>query len=114
MRTVLVCGGRNYNDRAQAWRYLGNLLLHDVKIIHGAARGADSLAGEWAGFYQKPVEAFPADWDYHGLHAGIIRNKEMLAKGKPSLVIAFPGGRGTAHMVMIAQQAQVMVAQVPL
>jgi hypothetical protein len=68
-------------------------------VIHGGANGADYIAGRWAqdtgGI---PVEEFPADWNRHGNSAGPIRNQEMLDKGKPDLVVAFPGGRGTADI----------------
>ncbi|MEM9912925.1 MAG: hypothetical protein AAF922_19365 [Pseudomonadota bacterium] len=44
-----------------------------------------------------------------GRAAGPIRNKEMLDEGCPDLVVAFPGGRGTANMVKQAQAAGVEV-----
>lgn len=42
--------------------------------------------------------------------AGHIRNKQMLDTGI-DVVIAFPGGRGTANMVKIAKEANVQVWQ---
>ena len=80
---------------------------HD--LIHGAARGADSLAGEWASTRAVPVKIFPADWQTHGRSAGHIRNAQMLREGKPDLVVAFPGGRGTADMVAKANAAGITV-----
>lgn len=38
--------------------------------------------------------------------------KKMLDEGKPDLVVAFPGGPGTAHMVRIARAAGVRVLKV--
>jgi predicted Rossmann-fold nucleotide-binding protein len=35
----------------------------------------------------------------------------MLSEGKPDLVIAFPGGRGTADMIRQAKEAGVPVRQ---
>ena len=49
------------------------------------------------------VEEFKADWDKFGRAAGPIRNAQMLREGKPDLVVAFPGGRGTANMVAQAK-----------
>jgi hypothetical protein len=43
------------------------------------------------------VEAHPADGKKHGRAAGPIRNQKM-PEEKPELVVAFPGGRGTADM----------------
>ncbi|MFM8542303.1 MAG: hypothetical protein ACKOAM_03525 [Chakrabartia sp.] len=35
----------------------------------------------------------------------------MLTDGKPTLVTALPGGKGTAHMVSIAREAGVEVVE---
>jgi len=78
----------------------------------GMARGADMLAWQWAHDFGIPTCEFPADWDRHRRSAGTIRNEQMLREGKPDLVIAFPGGRGTAHMVRIAKAAGVPVRDV--
>ena len=72
-------------------------------IISGCARGADTLGIEWAEARGIEVGRFPADWDTHGRAAGPIRNQRMLDEGKPDLVVAFPGGRGTADMVRRAR-----------
>ena len=76
-------------------------------IISGCARGADTLGIEWAEARGMEVARFPADWETHGRAAGPIRNQQMLDDGKPDLVIAFPGGRGTADMVRRARAAGV-------
>jgi len=96
---VLVCGGREFGDRKLLHDTLDNLTIQPTIVIHGAARGADSLAAAWA--YEKgiPTWPFPADWEQFGRSAGIKRNLQMLAQGNPDLVVAFPGGRGTQHMV---------------
>ncbi len=36
-------------------------------------------------------------------------NLTASSDGKPGLVVAFPGGRGTAHMIRTAQEAGVLV-----
>ena len=73
-------------------------------MIHGDASGADRLAGEWAKERCIEVLARPAEWKKHGRAAGPIRNQAMLAE-KPQLVVAFPGGKGTADMVAKAKKA---------
>lgn len=72
------------------------------------------MAGYWARKRGLTNRKFPANWDAHGRAAGAIRNKQMLLEGKPDLVIAFPGGRGTADMVRRAQEAGVVVRYVNL
>lgn len=104
---VLVCGGRNLSDSAWVFSVLDDLAPRSV--IHGAARGADSLAAAWANARGVPCRAFPAAWGEHGRAAGPIRNRQMLHEGKPTLVVAFPGGRGTANMMKQAIGAGVPV-----
>ena len=41
-----------------------------------------------------------------------MRNREMLERGRPDLVIAFPGGPGTANMVKLAREAGIEVIKV--
>lgn len=81
-------------------------------VIHGAARGADTEAAWLARGRGLAVEAFPADWRKHGRAAGPLRNQRMLDEGKPDLVIAFSGGKGTADMVRRAEAAGVKVVRV--
>ena len=82
-----------------------------LTIIHGCAKGADSIAGRVAEKNGWSVEEYPADWNYYGNGAGIIRNRQMLKKGKPDLVLAFWDGksRGTANMIELAERAGVTV-----
>jgi hypothetical protein len=110
---VLVCGGRDYADRARVFDCLGFFLAHGnlQVLIHGAAHGADTLARQWADFYRVPCLPFPADWARDGRAAGPIRNRRMLVQGRPDLVIAFPGGPGTRDMTTIAHRAGLTVWQ---
>jgi cysteine synthase len=86
--------------------------LKPTCVIHGAASGADTLADEWAkgkGIY---VSAYPANWKLYGKSAGPIRNQQMMDTEHPDLVVAFSGGRGTAHMSRIARKAGVTVLEI--
>jgi hypothetical protein len=101
---VLVTGGRDFADRDAVVAALGELPA-DAVLVHGAARGADTLAARWWSTIQRRmVEAYPADWARHGKAAGAIRNQQMLDTGI-DLIVAFPGGRGTADMVRRARAA---------
>lgn len=129
---ILVCGGRDYGTKVvdeksvidtkqveQLYRTLDNALKaatlagrHFV-LIHGGARGADTLSGLWATARQvKDVRVFKADWETHGRSAGPIRNQKMLTESEPHLIVAFRGGKGTAHMVSIGKKAGVPVYEV--
>jgi len=110
---VLVCGGRDFTDTAYAYRVLDKLhsrMGFDV-VIEGDARGADRIAGYWARRSRITNLKFRADWARDGKAAGPIRNQRMLDEGKPDLVIAFGGGRGTADMLRRATEAGLDVVQ---
>jgi hypothetical protein len=119
---VLICGGRDYGvGKPDEWLTMFRVLSgqHEKRyftaIIEGGAPGADSGArifGEQNGI---PVQTYDADWKAHGRAAGPIRNQRMIDEGKPDIVIAFPGGRGTADMVRRAEKAGIEVIRpVPL
>ena len=107
---ILVCGGRHYNDAGCVDRYLTQ--LQPTCVIEGGATGADRIASDWA--FRKGVDGhrFYAEWGQHGKAAGPKRNQRMIDEGKPDLVLAFPGGRGTADMVQRAKAAGVKVIEV--
>ncbi|EKF73996.1 hypothetical protein A11A3_10836 [Alcanivorax hongdengensis A-11-3] len=104
---VLVCGGRDYQDRPQLEAYMEHLWRSGKisLLIHGDASGADRLASQWAHDRGVDQVCYPANWKAHGRAAGPMRNRRMLHHGKPQAVVAFPGGRGTADMVGLAEQA---------
>ncbi len=108
-KSVLVCGGRNFSDARLVDDTLSQLIIGE--IIQGGANGADRLAKEYAIRNHIQCREFPADWKNDGRAAGPIRNSRMLAEGKPDLVVAFKGGRGTADMVSKAERAGVTVIQ---
>lgn len=132
---VLVCGGRGYGeipnyvprdqqaywtDRAarEAFEVRETLYVADrdhrfTCVINGGAKGADRHAKKWAEVNSIPVETFKARWRQDGNKAaGPIRNQRMIDEGKPDLVIAFPGGKGTADMVRRARAAGIPVQEV--
>ena len=113
MTRVLVCGGRDYADYWLVQEVLNG--QHKISpitcLIEGGALGADRFAHRWAIDRGIEVERFVADWRM-GAGAGPIRNRRMLVEGKPDLVIAFPGGKGTANMVRQARDSGVPVREI--
>lgn len=107
---AVVCGGRYYRNMLAVaglldWAHEKRLF---TEIAQGGATGADSLAQRWACRRNVPCRTLTADWGRHPRAAGIRRNRALLDL-QPCLVIAFPGGAGTAHMVAIAEAAGVRV-----
>ena len=107
---IIVCGGRDYQDREAVFEALDRLLVDKrvTLVIHGAAPGADTIAGQWAEARGIPVQPCPADWKQFKSRAGPLRNAHMLTL-KPDGVVAFPGGTGTADMTRQAEVAGVRV-----
>ena len=117
MKAVLVTGGRDYTQDLTVAREV-DAERPDL-LIHGGASGADSLAARWAKTTFTPVALFPADWNRHGNFAGPKRNgqmvflaRDLLEVGWDVLVLAFPGGRGTASCISIAEQHGLTVRRV--
>jgi predicted Rossmann-fold nucleotide-binding protein len=120
---ILVCGGRDYGYKWKDNKKVRDLaifnkaidvvkVLNPTLVIHGGATGADEIAPEVARVLDIPVMRFPADWNTYHKAAGPIRNQQMLDEGKPDLVVAFPGGTGTADMVRRAKKAGVKVLEI--
>lgn len=112
---VLVCGGRDLNpNKVCAWLCTNARSVVGSEpsfVIQGGAQGADQGALYWRNIRHLQGKTFTADWGHHGNAAGPIRNAQMLSEGKPDVVIAFPGGAGTADMVAKATRAGVKVIE---
>ena len=111
---ILVCGGRDYLNVGRIHDALDAVRRkHGIEVlIHGAASGADTIAGSWAMLNGVEVEQYPADWERHGRRAGPIRNRQMVELGRPDAVVAFPGGSGTRDMVEYATFCGIRVWEV--
>lgn len=109
---VLVCGGRNYANKELLFKQLDIHKDNITCIISGCAKGADTLAIEWAKSNNILCLEYPADWNKYGKKAGPIRNQQMIEEAFPNLVIAFPGGTGTNDMIKRARSNKIDVIQV--
>ena len=111
-RRVIVTGSRNLRIPE-----IGDLLAAlDAEhardpiatIVQGGATGADTTARWWANKRGLQCETYKAAWGQYGLRAGPMRNTMMVADGA-DLVIAAPGGKGTADCVKKARAAGIAV-----
>lgn len=124
---ILVCGGRKYNDYQTVKRTLNDINSKTPisLIIHGAASGADDLAGRWANEHGVKVSEHPADWkniNHSGAYvkrgregklydsmAGFRRDIEMIELN-PDLVVAFPGV--SSHTKSLAKAAKIPILSI--
>lgn len=120
MKYVVVTGGRDYDDAQFIGWALGHfydyyrdnpkpgttMVVQNLTIVNGGARGADELSSRWADKWKIGKNIHHADWNLYGIAAGPIRNKHMLeAYPKDStIVVAFPGGNGTKDCVERARR----------
>lgn len=127
---VLVTGGRKYLNFWLIWRTLDD--LHNVhkfvKLVHGRGGNTDMSADAWAKQHGVPVKDYPAAWNdvlhpeavvrkrrdgsEYNVVAGFWRNQQMIDEEDVGLVVAFPGGKGTADMVARARRAGIPVIEV--
>jgi hypothetical protein len=118
MLRVIICGSREFTDldlMAQALTEVREWADNrPLTIVHGRARGADSLADSLTRVLipDAVIEPHPADWNYYGKSAGPIRNAEMVSLGA-DLGLAFyiegVDSRGTNGCVALMQSAGIAV-----
>ena len=113
---IIVTGGRDYSGETNKFYLffvLAKIRLLD-EIIQGGATGADELAREFAKQNNIKCTTYHADWGNHGRAAGPIRNEQMLKENPDAVILAFPGGRGTADCVKKAKALKMRVIEIPV
>ena len=111
MKALLVVGSREFQNYTLMSLYLDRIIgdRKDICIVSGGARGADSLARDYAKYHNIKYKEFPAEWELYGRSAGYRRNEKMhqyIASYKEREVIAFWDGqsKGTAHNFELAKR----------
>jgi hypothetical protein len=114
---ILVTGDRNWRDAKMIYQALDartGMNWETITLIHGDARGADTLADVCAQILDFKVKRYPADWDRYHRAAGVIRNQQMLDENPDiDLVLAFHddigNSKGTADMISRAERVGIEV-----
>lgn len=141
--TILVCGSRDLGfqstkiteEQKKEYGFVANSIdsvveekgwiteqdsygnyLPRFHMVHGNAFGVDACADHYSITSWVPCTPYPANWSKYGKKAGFLRNKEMLEKSKPDLVIAIFRSRenpskGTSMMVNLARNKGVEVRE---
>ena len=100
---ILVTGDRNYTNIERIHEVLSSY-PQDTILVHGGAKGADSIAHVIAEELGWPApRVYKALWSKYGKAAGPIRNREMFDTEQPDRVLAFhddyKNSKGTKDMV---------------
>ena len=114
-QTWIICGGRDFANQEMFNAAMEHLTVKRGMprcVVNGGARGADMMARHWGERHALIVKTEEAKWLEFGKAAGPIRNQVMLDKYSPDLIVAFPGGPGTADMVKRGRAADVQIAEV--
>ena len=107
---IIVAGGRDFDDYDLLKSVIDHMTsklyqTHDIVIVSGDARGADTLGKRYAHEHYNigiGLKVMKADWDKYGKSAGYLRNQEM-ADYSTHLIAFWDGkSRGTKHMIDIA------------
>lgn len=106
---VIIAGSRDFNDYEVLQTVCDNLLAkkkqtHNIVIISGTAKGADSLGEQYARERGYAVKRFPADWQQYGKAAGPIRNRQMTDIADALIVFWDGYSKGTQDMIMEAKK----------
>ncbi|NOT72488.1 MAG: DUF2493 domain-containing protein [Hyphomicrobium sp.] len=116
---VIVTGGRDLTDAGLVAFGLDGIrrLVGDFLLVHGGARGADTLANRWAvarGLPRPEIHKVDgSDWSRYRGYAGHRRNQAMVDAGA-LLLVSFPGGNGTRDCTTRALAAAIPVVKVEL
>lgn len=108
---VAVVGSRGFSDAIHLSAVMEDWFMNQeglqakiTEIISGGAKGADSLAADWARTHGIKLTEYLPDWDTYGKRAGFIRNEDII-KGA-DMVLAFWDGvsKGTQNSLSIAKR----------
>ncbi len=113
MTVLLVCGGRHWRNRHLTFKVLDRARTgFNVRlVVSGGRPGADKLTSDWADARNIPKLVLTANREKLARSTGPHLHQRMLDDGRPDMVIAFPGGRGTADMVQRCKERGLLVWQ---
>ena len=101
-----IIGSRTFTDYEKlknTMSFFDLRLYETVTIVSGGAKGADTLAEQYAKDYGYLTEVYPADWDTYGKRAGYLRNITIVENS--DVIVAYWDGKskGTCHSLKLAR-----------
>lgn len=108
---IAVTGGRDYIPSPEDYDWFDALTksLGITLLLNGGARGVDRCIRAHCQRLGIKTKTYEANWKKYGYSAGPVRNRQMLDDGKPRVLIAFPGGKGTNDCIKAANERRIKV-----
>lgn len=103
---LAVVGSRSFRDYTDLEKTLS--FIHKkvpiTRIISGGAKGADSLAEQWARENSVDTQVFIPDWETYGKRAGFLRNKQIVDYSEAVVVFWDGKSKGSQHSMKLAKE----------
>lgn len=108
---LAIVGSRSFSDydllvETLKSHYLTQSGWHFTEIVSGGAKGADSLAAEFARVNGIKLTEFLPDWDKFGKSAGFKRNAQIVDYADEVLAFSVDNSKGTGHSIELAKRQE--------
>lgn len=104
---VALVGSRDFTDyelfKSKVKYFTQN--LGKFKIVSGGAKGADTLAKQYAAEFGHEFMEYLADWDKYGKSAGFKRNVTIVETCTHLIAFQINDSKGTQHLIDLARSA---------
>lgn len=94
---LAIIGSRSFNDYDFLKQTVSEFLKHNfltcTHIVSGGAKGADTLAHQFALEHELEMIVFKPNWKLYGKRGGVIRNTDIVENA--DIIIAFWDGIST-------------------
>lgn len=101
-KVLAVVGSRDFSDMKLFNSFLKSQIDTTATIVSGGAKGADSMARDFAIQNKIPLIEFLPDWKKYKKAAGMIRNEDIINNADKVIAFHKNHSRGTANSILLA------------
>ena len=105
---IIIAGDREFNNFSLAKEIINQVLLeknlHNVCVVSGGIKGADSLGEEFAKLNGCDLKVFKANWMVYHEKAGTLRDEEMIKFSDAAILFWNGESMGTHNMITLATE----------
>ena len=103
---LAIVGSRTFTDFERLEEFVkDNIQLPLItEIVSGGAKGADTLAEEFAKKYDIPLKVFYPNWDKYGKSAGFRRNGKIIKNCDRVIALWDGKSKGTRNSIDLARK----------